>query len=239
MANETAEDIINYAVLDAIQAEVDSVTNKPIIQNEVLVVAIHKYNAVGLVIYHSDDWINRRIAETSYTSDANKIITLNSNVDIVKGVKAMNADGDLGKFVWPQNDVLAAMRGETVSSDHFIYLPEDSSGNQQIRVNVASAPYVVLARKKWTLATIESTYDSSSPTSTPTDYRVIEFPVYSAVPAMKEALADEIRNVYGVTPKGNAAVYLQIAKNNERDQQAREIAYIPKHPMFEEISENW
>jgi hypothetical protein len=235
--HNTYEDIIKDCIGQALMLPQDSITN------ELLTVALGAANEHAEVIWLAWPWDNEKIDEFETPSvDSDGIITFGSDVESVRAIKAIGSTDATSETyrVWNQNDLLAAARGETVSSDRFIHLAADSSGNRRIQVTEpedSTPTYHALALKKYTKAIIDDSYDDSNPTNTPTDYRVMTFALDRAEGALRAFIKDTLRRFQGITPEKNAGNLLAMAINRETQDSDKENRAEPQAPMYDEVGD--
>lgn len=228
----TVYEIIQSAVSDGL-----GLPRTPI-QNDVLLEGISRYNKVGKLIFDRYPWDNAKsaIAEVSPTSG---IITFASTVDIVRAIrpKDTTSTNDNQLAIWPQDDVNAALQGVAVSSNSFKYLADDSSGNRRIQVNTDDGvtTYYALTLLRFVSAIVDPSYSASSPTDTPTDYRVLQFPIDVANSALASYMADEMRAWDGQPREDKWQEQLQIALNRVQNQSAREVVVYPYDSGFNDL----
>jgi len=213
------------------------------IQSDILSLALDFYANSGKELYDLWTWDNRNIDELTMTPDSDGIITFDVTVDIVRAVKAVatgSSDND-DTFIWPQDQINAAILGKLVSPDRFVYLSNDATtGGRRIQVNSddAIAEYKVLAFKKFIPAVIDDDYDSTDPTATPTDYRVIEFPIDHLNPAIIAKVADDLREWDGQKLKNDWEGLVKIARQKVDSHQVRGHVVHPPEAVFGELG-NW
>lgn len=211
------------------------------IQTDVRDVAVDDYNDVGRIIF--DWWLwkeSRNDLADAPDPDSDGIITFGATVDEILAVKAVEAGEDTGTAILAQNEINAINKGVLVDSDKFVPLPPDSSGNTRIKVedeDSDNTTWKYLATTKFIEATVESAYDSDNPSATPTDYRVLTFPIYRAEYVVREALRDRLREWAGLQAKGVSLILAEIAKGKETDQAASDFQITPASPAFDEVGE--
>lgn len=209
------------------------------ISNNVLAESIIKYNKCGKVTFDQWPWDNRKIVWTAYTADADHIITLASNVDIVRGVKPVAADASEGRALWPQDEINAAINGDTVGEQRFIALPDNDDGNRRIQVYAddTASTHSVLCFKRFIEACVDDDYDADAPTATPTDYRVATWDIDHAEQALKAWISDELRKWRGVKPDNDWSGLLQAAIDKVQRQKPFQQVTYPDSPMFDGLGE--
>ena len=238
----TVEEIIQDAVSDGLGLPRDPIAN------DVIQEAVARYRKVGRALYDDEIWDNKKI--DGFTSDdstyvasfdtSTGIITFVSTVDMVRAVVAVDSSSlEDDTFIWPENDVAAYMRGDTIGNTRFQILADDSSNRKRIKINVDDdvTQYRILATLRFVPATIESSYDSSNPSNTPTDYRVLTWPIRDADPVIVAYMADELRAWDGQAIKGDWGRLLNNVKDKLRTQEARENVFMPIGD-FREVG-NW
>lgn len=212
------------------------------IANDILAEAISRYNRIGQDTFDVFPFDAKKIDpflttnNTYVTSFTAGIITFKAPVDLVRAVRP-SVDGATGVALWPQDDIDAAFRtGADVDSQRFIYMADGADGVKRIKVNDEddTTVYSILATARFVRATIESAYSSGSPSATPTDYRVLTWPLHHALPALIARLSDELRVWDGQRPTGDWTAMLQTAVNKTTRQEARETVVMPADPMFGE-----
>lgn len=229
---EIIQDCISEALL---------LPNDPI-QTPMRDLALAAANDHALIIWMAWKWDAEKIDEfETPVHDSDGIITFGSDVESVMAVKLITTGTTNTTHIWAQDEYIAAVNGVTVASDRFIHLAPDSSGNRRIRIyppdDGTTATYKALALKKYTRATVESTYDVDNPSATPTDYRVLIFPIDRALPALKSAVRDALRRTRAIPLEKNFTTLMKMALQRETYDNARELRVNPKSPMFDEVGE--
>jgi hypothetical protein len=224
----TFQQLIQQAVQEALGLPRDPIAT------DIRDLALATANMQGKIIWLSWPYDNEKLDEFTDTPDANGIITLPATVDIVRAVKCIAAGTTEGTRVWPESELIAAAAGETLSSDRFHYLA-DLEGFRRIKVGDTTASYRILALARWTDATVEADYDPASPEDTPTDYRVLQFPLDRAEPALMEFIKDALRVWDGAAPTRDGGNLLQVAMNRETKQQDRDDRLNPRCPAYDEV----
>jgi len=229
-------------VLELIQGAVSDGLGLPRdpIQNEILLEAISRYNKVGRVIFDEELWANKKIdqflsSDSTYVSSydtSTGIITFTSSVDMVLAVVVVNSSSlDNDSFVWAENEISAMLRGDQtgITSGRYHKLADTAAGLTRIKVNPNDdvQSYRILATKNFVEATVESSYSSSDPTATPTDYRVLEWTIPDALPVIQAYMADELRSWDGQARRGDWAQLLGNAKSKTITQEGRENVIMP------------
>jgi len=239
----TVWEIIQDAVSDGLGLERDP------IQNNVINEGIAKYRKCGKTLFDLYPWDNTKVPvfdtdNATYVSSytvATGIIVFESVVDTVRAVRSVDAtdtDND-DTIVYPQSDINAAINGVEVSSGRFDPYPDDSSGHRRIIVSKADAiaKYKILAQIRFVPAVIDAAYDPLAPTTTPTDYRVLSWPIDHADSAIIAYIADELRVWDGQTAKGDWTGLFKVAKDKIERQQARGNEAYPADPMYGDMDE--
>ena len=227
----TFEEIIQKAIPRALGLPSDP------IHDDVLEVALEACNEEGLNIWDIWPWDNKKPEGTvSVTPDSSGIITFDSTVDIVRALRALDSTGEDSDAILPQNDGDAFLRGTNVSSLRFINLSDDSDGYRRIQVDDDDSitTYRALVFKKWTDAVEDAAYDSSDPTATPTDYRVLAFPVDKAINAMIGYVRDALRDWDGQGQTTEGADKLAVVISKHKRQEGRTQTVMPVSPMFDD-----
>jgi len=242
----TVLEIIEDAVSDALGLERDP------IQNNVIQEGIARYRKCGKIIFDLFPWDNRKLPYfntdsadatlmTSYTTTTG-IIIFGTSIDIVRAVRSIETsdNDDTGGLIWAQSVINAAVIGENVSSVRFIPMDDSAAGNRRISVRIDDevAKYRIVATKRFVPAIIDAAYDALDPTATPTDYRVLEWPIHHADPAIVAYVADELRGWDGQTEKEDWNSLLQVGINKVDNQQARDHQITPQDPEFNDLDEN-
>ena len=237
-------------VLEIIQDAVEDGLGQPRdpIQNNIMLTALAKYRKCGKTIYNLYTWDNRIIDQfnsddsTYITSFADGVIEFSADVDIVLALRSVTDESDLSNstLIWPQSLIDAAIKGEDVSSGMFTHLANSTAGNKRIMVNTDDAidTYRILATKRFVPATVEASYDADTPTATPTDYRVLTWPIPDADPAIIAYMSDELRVWDGQKPAGDWQGLVEIAKNKVAKQEARQEQILPYSSSFSDVG-NW
>jgi hypothetical protein len=209
------------------------------IHEDILYLSLGAYNERGRIIWDSWPFQDERLDEfTAPAADSDGIITFASNVDIIRAIKAVGSDADATETkVWNQDDLMAAANGQIVSSARFITLARDSDNCVRIRVNTDddATAYKALALKNWTDAIVDPNYSASNPSATPTDYRVMTFPLYRAEPALRAYVKDTLREAQGMTPSGAGGELMAVAVRREEYDQDNERRVVPRNPMFYDL----
>ena len=200
--------------------------------------ALASANNRGKIIWSSWPFDNEKIDEfTAPAPSANSgVIVFGSDVDAIRAIKAVAAGATEGTRLWSEDDLIAASQGGEVSGDRFIYL-SDYQGCRRIKVSDPTASYRVLALSKWVDAIVDPDYNVVDPSATPTDYRVLTFPLDRAEPALLEMVKDDLRVWDGMAPKGEGSSLMQLARNRETDQQDRDERLNPRCPAYSEAGD--
>lgn len=210
------------------------------IQNDVLAEAISRYNRAGQDIFDAFPWDAKKIdpfttANATYvTSFTSGVITFTALVDLVRALRP-TTDGEPGISLWPQDDIDAAFRtGADVDSQRFIYMTDGTDGVKRIKIATDDdvAVYSILATSRFVPAVVDAAYSALAPTSTPTDYRVLTWPIHHAVPAMVARLSDDLRRWDGQSQTGEWKNLMGTAINKVTRQEAREVVVMPADPAF-------
>lgn len=210
------------------------------IANDILAEAVARYNRIGQDTFDVFPFDAKKLdpfttANTTYvTSFTGGVITFKAPVDLIRAVRPVE-DGATGVALWPQDDIDAAFRtGADVDSRRFIYMADGADGVKRIKLNSEddATTYSILATSRFVRATIESAYSAGSPSATPTDYRVLTWPLHHALPALVSRLCDELRVWDGQAAKGDWTAMLQTAVNKTTRQEARESVIMPADPIF-------
>lgn len=196
----TANTIIRDAVAEGLKLP------KTNVQNDILSIGVQYYNKCGKLIFEEYQWENRKEVGTEYTPDSDGIITLGAEVDTIRAIRPIStADSDARcEALKPEDDVNAYIRGVDISPGYYRYLPDDDDGYRRIQVYVDEnySTYKIIAYNRFVKATIEDAYDADDPTATPTDYRVIQWPIDHCEHVLVEYIADMFRDWDG-QPKTN------------------------------------
>lgn len=205
---------------------------------DIFELALASANNRGKIIWTSWPFDNEKMDEfTAPTPSVNSgVIVFGTDVDAIRAIKAVAAGATEGTRVWSEDDLIAASQGGSVSSERFTYL-SDYQGCRRIKVSDPAASYRVLALSKWVDAIVDPDYDEDHPEETPTDYRVLTFPLDRAEPALLEAVKDDLRVWDGMAPKGEVAGLLAVAKNRENEQQDRDNRMNPRYPAYSEAGD--
>lgn len=208
------------------------------LQNELLTLGLSSANDKALEIWLAWKWDNEKVDEfTAPAADASGIITFAATVESIMAVKKVDGTTDYTTHIWAQDEYLAAILGETVSSDRFQHLSASATGARRILVPIVSpvATYKVLALCKYTKAIVDPAYSAATPSATPTDYRVQLFLIDRALPALKAAVKDSFRRSWGLATEGNFKALLRLALDRETYDSGRERRSVPQSPMMEEV----
>lgn len=196
-------------------------------------------NNQGRIIFDSWPWDNSKIDpfEASAT-DADGILTLPANVDVVRAVRTVGSN-ETSVPIFSQDEIQAALDGETVSSLRFIHLADASTGARRIRVSEEqpSGTYVVLALKRFVpysaLASSAQGYVAAQ------DYQLATFVIDKAEPALRAFVDDAVREYALMKPTGKGDKLLAVAINRETEHQQREKRVSPRYPMFSELDTSY
>ena len=220
--------------------------NKDELSNDIIDIAVDKYNYCGRIIFDAWPWKEKKIDQFNATADATTGVILfngtHADVDIVRAVKALSTDDDFyDTFIWPQDEVSAAIIGEEVSSARFITLNHDASGYRRIQVNPDDevTTYAVLAMKRFVEATVESTYDPASPSTTPTDYRYLTWKLEDANSILISFVMDELKIWDGQNPTGQWKDLMRIPIAKAELQEAKEHISYPASSDVGEIGKDF
>ena len=237
----TVKEIIEDAVSDGLGQP------RSPIQNDVLLEAIARYRKVGKFVFDSFPWDAKKIdqfttANSTYvTSFTAGVITFTALVDIVRAIKPLTSAGEDTEALWPQSDIEAAIRGVPVESDRFVFLTDGTDGVKRIKVDPDSTTttYGILAAKRFVPAIVDASYSAGSPSATPTDYRVLTWPIHRAENALVAYLADELRMWDGQAAVGDGGTYMQRAIDTITRQESHAQVHSPAHPLFGESTRWW
>lgn len=244
MAHPTYDAIIRDCIAEALCLPRDPISE------ELLGLALSAMNEQAEIIWLSWKWDNEKLDEfVTPTVDANGIIVFAEDVESVMAVKQIDASTDEGTFLWPQDEYLAAVRGETISTERFQQLGIDTTAAtaaqhyRRIRVEAPLDPtdppsYKALCLKKCVRAVVDGAYDVTDPTATPTDYRVMTFLLDRAETSLRSAVKDTLRRSQGIPTEGQSGTLLNLALKRETFDSGRERRVEPKSPMFSDVG-NW
>ena len=237
MAYRTVESIVKAAIGEAFKVY----TNIP---SDFIQQAVYFYNDSEPFIWRKWPWENRKIDEISVTPSATGIITFdgdNSDVDMVRAVKAIGSDGELDALVWNESDIRAAMNGNNITSDYFQKLSDDSSGYRRIKINTEDevTTYKVLAFRRFVRAEVNAAYDAGDPTATPNDYRVLTWKIDLAEAPLVAYIADELNKWKGREGNGKWIHGLNGTIKDLREQEATEQTISPKEGVFGDQGNWW
>jgi hypothetical protein len=231
----TIKEIIQDCAREALGVEVEP------LQTEVRDVGLASVNNRGRMIFDAWRWSNTLMDEFEAPApDADGVITFDADVDVVRAVKAVSADGASQTRVWNEDQLIAAANGVSVSSDRFQHLA-DEDGCRRIVVDVSegASTYRVLAMKRFVPAVVDADYDEEDPDDTPTDYRVLTFAIDRAEQALRAAVMDDFRVWQGLAPRGDWQQLMQDAVRKEAWDSDYERRVDPRSPMFEEVGGWW
>lgn len=231
----TFSDVIAYAATEAL-----GFSPADALPNDVRDFAVNFANSEGKTIWDAWPWDNTKLDEFAAPAAVDGVITFDSTVDTIRAIRGVPSGATEGARVWNQNDLRAATAGVLVSGERFTILA-DSGGCRRIRVDSSdtTTAYQVLATKRWTDATVESGYDDSNPSATPTDYRVLEFPIDRALQAFRAAVRDRLRQWMGMAAVGDVGRLMDVALNRELRDGDREQRFDPRTPRYEEVGNWW
>jgi hypothetical protein len=165
-----------------------------------------------------------------------------SLVDAVRAIRPNGTDGTPGFNSFAQDDINAAMRGVTVDGARFIHMPDGADGVKRIQVNVdapVTAAFTILATLRFVPATVEASYSAGSPSATPTDYRVLTWPLHRAEGVLVSYMADELRAWDGQSRKGDWAGLLETEIGALNRQENREFLVVPEYGNFGDSGSWW
>jgi len=236
----TVIDIVEDAVSDGL-----GLPRSPM-QLDVLKEALARYQKCGKIIFDLVNWDNGKLPyfqtddtdSTLMTSfdTTTGIITFGTSIDIIRAIRPVDPNNvsNTNSAIWAQNQVNAAVNGDDVSPGRFIPMNDDANGNRRIQVQVDDGitTYKIVASKRFIPAVIDAAYDVSDESATPTDYRVLTWPVDHSDPAIVAYMADELRSWDGQTEKKDWSALVQVAVNKTENIQARDHAVYPESPMF-------
>lgn len=232
MAYSTVEEIIKPAILDALKMEES-------IPASFIKAAVNFYNASEPFVWRKWPWHNRKIDEISVSADSNGVIVfdgVNSDVDMVRAVKAVDASGDASLLIWHEDSIRAAIKGDEVSSGRFDQLSDDVNGNRRIKISAEDGvdTYKVLAFRRFVKAEVNDTYNSDDPSATPNDYRVLTWKIDRAEAALIEHITDKLRKWNNMEATGTWNHALNGSISDIKKQEAREQLITPACGMFGE-----
>ena len=243
----TVVDIVEDAVSDGL-----GLPRSPM-QLDVLKEALARYQKCGKIIFDMVNWDNGKIPYfqtddtdatlmTSYDT-ATGIITFGSSIDILRAIRPIDPANLANEnyALWAQNQVNAAVNGLDVSPGRFIPMNDDANGNRRIQVQIDDGitTYKIVAVKRFVPAIIDDAYDYRDPSATPTDYRVLTWPIDHSDPAIVAYMADELRTWDGQTAKNDWTALVQVAINKTENMQARDKAVYPQDPMFDSYEDDY
>lgn len=208
------------------------------VQLDVMRYALESYNHHGQLIWNEWRWDNAKIQEKEYTPDSQGVITLDADVESVRAVRT----GLPGKeeAVLPYDETLESVGSAPgLTKQTFRYLSDATAGQRRIQVTDAALAYKVLALKRFVEAVIDPAYNASSPSSTPTDYRVLTWTLDRAKPAIVAAVADALRLMRGMPQTGESGMALANAIMREEQMQARDNRVTPQFPTYWEAGSEW
>jgi hypothetical protein len=209
------------------------------IQTDIRDLALSAYNEEGRIIWDSWPWDNEKVDEfTAPTASSEGIITFASTVDVVRAIKGYDDSSDVdGTRIWNEDELIAAANGESVSTDRFQHLADSSTGCRRIKVATDndSGVYKALCLKRWVDAIVDAAYSSTTPSATPTDYRVLTFAVDRAETALREQIKDKLRIYRGKPVRGLGDKLLKTAMNRDQLDSDRERRINPRCPQFSDV----
>jgi len=238
----TVEAIIKDSITDGLELP------RTGIQNDVILEAVSKYNFCGRTIWDMWPWDSKKIdqfdtSDSTYVASFDTttgIIMFTATVDLIKAVQAAAASsGNDDTFVWNESEVNAAMIGKQVSSGNFTKLSDTSAGLRRIRVQVSDnvSTYKVLATKRFTEAVVDAAYSSGNPSATPTDYRVLIFPIDKADQSLEAYIADQLRLWDGQPARDEWGGLLRVAIGTVENQEQRSRRFFPAGGDFSNVGE--
>jgi hypothetical protein len=228
--------IIKSLIQDSVQSVL--LLPRDPLQTQIRDLALAEVNNQGRIIFDAWPWDNSKIDPfDSPASDSDGIITFASTVDVIRAIRTIDTANTTGIPIFNQDEINAAINGETVSSERFIHLADSAAGCRRIQVDEekAAATYKVLALKRFityqSLASTEAGYDATR------DYALVSFVIDRAEPALRAFVDDALRRYSGTSPVGNGGELLSEAKNRETSQQQRERRAEPRYPAYEEVGD--
>ena len=228
---------IKNLIEDAVQTVL--LLPKDEIQTDIRDLCLSVINVQGRIIFDSWPWDNSKIDEfTTTASDADGIITLPTTVDVVRAIRTVPASSDSSIPIFNQDEIDAALRGQSVDTERFQYLADASTGARRIKISGTSAAgdFKVLALKKF--VTYQSTAVGGSGYDATRDYNLVSFVIDRAEPALRAFVEDALRLYQGMPLANGGPTLLNIALNREQKQQQRERRVSPRYPMFDDV-ETW
>lgn len=235
--HQTYKEIIQDCIAEALCLPRDPISV------ELRDLALASLNEQAEIIWFRWKWDNEKIDEfEAPAADEDGIITFAETVESIMAIRKVEEGETEGTGIWPEDEYLAAMSGNTVSSDKFQHLAADSDLNRRILVPVptdgSTVTYRVLGLRKFTRAIVDADYDEADPTATPTDYRVLTFPIDRALSALRAEVKDSLRRAQNIPTEKRGKELLDMALDRETFDNAKDRRVVPQSPMFSDVG-NW
>ena len=234
----TYEEAIQQAVADGLGLP------KSPIQNDVFTPALDFANREGRKVFDAWMWQNRELDTVEVSTDTDGIITFdgdNATVDLVKGMRGIDAAGEETGPIYPQTRMEANLQGAEVQAGYFIQLPDDDDGYRRVKVATddSISTYKCQVTKRYVDAVVDDDYDADDESATPYDYRVLTWPIDKAQNAFLGFLTDALRIWDGNRPTGDGVASLSQAVEKVTKQQGNASQLVPHSPIFDEMGNWW
>lgn len=204
--------------------------------------AVNAYNASEPFIWRKWPWQNRKVDQFDASPDSNGVIVFDgdhSDVDIVRGIKALDSSGDMDVLVWNEDEIRAAIAGSDISSEAFQHLSDDGDGNRRIRVNVDDevTTYKVLAFRRFIKAVgpYDAGFDGDNPGTN--DYRTLTWKIDRAEASLISFMVDELKGMNGSEKTGKWNHALNGTLKDLKEQQAGDRTFAPDEGAFGEMGD--
>jgi hypothetical protein len=209
------------------------------IQEEVRDLALAVANHRSRIIWDEWPFDNEKMDEFDAPAPVNGVITFPVTVDVVRAISSVDSNGERTR-IWNQDELIAASQGESVASSRFEHLADAAGNLRRIRVasddSLDSTTFKALCLTRYVPAVVDTLYDPLNPTATPTDYRVLNFLLDRAEPALKEFVCDSLREWSGKAKQGEGVALLTAAVKREQYDNDRERRVNPRYPIFDEVA---
>lgn len=209
------------------------------IPNDVRDMCIGLVNRYGRVVFDAWPWDNSKIDEAFLPeSDSDGVVEFPATVGEIRAIRTVGTSSESSGPVFAQDEVLAAIGGDSVSSDRFIFLADSATGNRKIRLSGTSdgSSHKYLALKRCPVYSALASTDDGYVASV--DYQLVGFVIDRAESALSAFLKDGLRQVNGYPQVGDGPAMLEMALKRETRHQQRETRVNPRYPMFTDI-EDW
>ncbi|NCC50221.1 MAG: hypothetical protein EOM20_03300 [Spartobacteria bacterium] len=192
------------------------------VQTDVLEVALAAVNYNGLRIWQEWPWENEKQDWQEVTPDADGVVTLPSDVDVVRAVRTADPGNaaDPGTVLLNQDSVVAALKGNTDCTAHFEHLSDATDGSRRIKVDAdLDTVLYVLALKRFVRYSL-------------TNYTTAKYPIDRAEEALRQYVIDDLRKWAGLPTFGDGNAAMAAAINREKNHSQKQMQIVPVNGMF-------